>query len=79
MGRISVCGPSLLVNTQMSLRDEPTHWRKPAEEARHAASQSQAVHAFAEKTLLESADAHEQWLRLAGTKSRLANIWAARN
>jgi hypothetical protein len=57
-----------LSHTQTLLRDKPARWRKRAEEARHAASRSQAVDRFAEKTLLEIADAYDELARLAEVK-----------
>jgi len=61
-------GTSLLTEMQTLLRDEPAQWRERAEEARRAASQSQGIDPFAEKTLLEIADAYEQLVRLAEAK-----------
>jgi len=58
-------GTLLLTEMKTLLRDEPAQWRAQAEEARRAASQSQGVDPFAEKTLLEIADAYEQLVRLA--------------
>ena len=63
-----VRGTLLLTEMQTLLRDEPAQWRERAEEARRAASQSRGVDAFAEKTLLEIADAYEQLVRLAEAK-----------
>jgi hypothetical protein len=68
VGRLIGGGSSHLTIAQTLLRDEAAHWREHAEAARRAAFESRPVDRFAEKTLLEIAEAYEQLARLAEAK-----------